>query len=57
MRDLDWEWVDCIPFEFHLMEKDVQKLFVRDILLVQVSKSKRFEICLLERQIRSRYDE
>jgi hypothetical protein len=51
--DLDWEWVDCIPFDFYIMEQEVQILFVRDILLLQVCSS-RPEVRRLERQIRNR---
>ncbi len=51
--DLDWEWVDCIPIDFYTMEQEVQILFVRDILLLQVCSS-RPEVRRLELQIRNR---
>jgi hypothetical protein len=51
--DLDWEWLDCIPFDFYCMEKEVQRLFVRNIILLQIQKS-RPEVRILEQLIRER---
>ena len=51
--DLEWEWIDFVPLDFHLMDSNVQKLFVRDIILQQIGES-RPEIVSFERQIRRR---
>jgi hypothetical protein len=51
--DLEWDWIDFVPLDFYRMDRNVQKLFVRDIILQQIGES-RPEIVFFERQIRRR---
>ncbi len=46
--DLEWEWIDFVPLDFYRMDSNVQKLFVRDIILQQIGES-RPEIVSFER--------
>ena len=39
-NNLDWKWFDCVPFDFYMMKREAQNLFVRDIILLQVSGSR-----------------
>lgn len=36
-RDMDWAWLHCFPCDFLLMEIPVRHLFVRNIILRQLS--------------------
>ena len=45
-----------MPFDFYMMKREVQHLFVRDIILLQVSES-RLEVRKLEQLIRDRENE
>ena len=56
LKNLDWKWFDCVPFDFYMMKREVQNLFVRDIILLQVSES-RLEVRKLEQLIRERENE
>jgi hypothetical protein len=51
--DLEWDWIDFVPLDFYLMDSNVKKLFVRDIILRQIGESRQ-EIVSFERQIRLR---